>query len=127
MQAFMMDGVAYNVRVSKMTRAFSVQDTDKAGRTQDGEMYRDIIGTFYNYSMVVSQMDNDREAFDSFWEAVSKPVESHVCVFPYNQITMTQKMYVTSGEQDLISTTADRTQWGEISLNYIAMSPKVVP
>jgi hypothetical protein len=77
--------------------------------------------------MVVSQMDNDQEAFDSFWEAVAQPVESHVCVFPYNQTIMTQKMYVTSGEQDLISKTADRTLWGEISLNYIAMSPKVVP
>ena len=127
MQAFLMDGSAYNVRVSKLTRKFSVQDTDKTGRTQDGEMYRDIVGTFYNYSMTVEQMGSDRESFDSFWEAVSQPVESHVCVFPYNQTIMTQKMYITSGEQDLISKTADRTLWGEISLNYIAMSPKVVP
>jgi hypothetical protein len=127
MQAFLMDGVAYNVRVSKLTRKFSVQDTDKTGRTQDGEMYRDIVGTFYNYSMEVSQMDNDRESFDSFWEAISQPVESHVCVFPYNQTILTQKMYVTSGDQDLISKTADRTLWGGVSLNYIAMSPKVVP
>jgi hypothetical protein len=127
MQAFLMDGVAYNVRVSKMTRSFSVQDTDKTGRTQDGEMYRDIVGTFYNYSMEVAQMDNDRESFDSFWEAISQPVESHVCEFPYNQTVMTQKMYITSGEQDLISKTFERSLWGAISLNYIAMSPKVVP
>lgn len=127
MQAFLMDGVAYNVRVSKLTRSFSVQDTDKTGRTQDGEMYRDIVGTFYNYSMEVAQMDNDRESFDSFWEAISRPVESHVCEFPYNQTVMTQKMYITSGEQDLISKTNNRSLWGAISLNYIAMSPKVVP
>ena len=127
MQAFLMDGVAYNVRVSKLTRSFSVQDTDKTGRTQDGEMYRDIVGTFYNYSMEVAQMDNDRESFDSFWEAISRPVESHVCEFPYNQTVMTQRMYITSGEQDLISKTDNRSLWGAISLNYIAMSPKVVP
>lgn len=127
MQAFLMDGVAYNVRVSKLTRYFSVQDTDKTGRTQDGEMYRDIVGTFYNYSMEVAQMDNDRESFDSFWEAISRPVESHVCEFPYNQTVMTQRMYITSGEQDLISKTDNRSLWGAISLNYIAMSPKVVP
>lgn len=127
MQAFLMDGVAYNVRVSKLTRYFSVQDTDKTGRTQDGEMYRDIVGTFYNYSMEVAQMDNDRESFDSFWEAISRPVESHVCEFPYNQTVMTQRMYITSGEQDLISKTDSRSLWGAISLNYIAMSPKVVP
>lgn len=122
-----MDGIAYNVRVSKMTRKFSVQDTDKTGRTQDGEMYRDIIGTFYNYSMTVEQMDGDAESFDSFWEAISKPVESHVCVFPYGQSTMTQRMYITSGEQDLIVKMPMKNKWGEIAVNYIAMSPKVVP
>ena len=126
-QAFLMDGIAYNIRVSKMTRKFSVQDTDRTGRTQDGEMYRDIVGTFYNYAMVVEQKDADTESFDQFWEAISQPVESHVCVFPYNQSIMTQRMYITSGEQELVSRTPSRTKWGEISISYIAMSPKVVP
>lgn len=126
-QAFLMDGIAYNVRVSKMTRKFSIQDTDKTGRTQDGEMYRDIVGTFYNYAMTVAQMDGDADSFDSFWEAVSQPVESHVCVFPYNQSVMTQRMYITSGEQDLVSKTPTKNKWGEISINYVATSPKVVP
>lgn len=126
-QAFLMDGIAYNVRVSKMTRKFSIQDTDKTGRTQDGEMYRDIVGTFYNYSMTVEQMDEDAESFDNFWEAISQPVESHACVFPYNQSILTQRMYITSGEQDLVSKTPTKNKWGEISINYVAMSPKVVP
>lgn len=126
-QAFLMDGIAYNIRVSKMTRKFSVQDTDRTGRTQDGEMYRDIVGTFYNYAMVVEQKDADTESFDQFWEAISQPVESHVCVFPYNQSIMTQRMYITGGEQELVSRTPSRTKWGEISISYIAMSPKVVP
>ena len=126
-QAFLMDGIAYNIRVSKRTRKFSVQDTDRTGRTQDGEMYRDIVGTFYNYAMVVEQRDADTESFDQFWEAISQPVESHVCVFPYNQSIMTQRMYITSGEQELVSRTPSRTKWGEISISYIAMSPKVVP
>lgn len=126
-QAFLMDGIAYNVRVSKMTRKFSVQDTDRTGRTQDGEMYRDIVGTFYNYAMVVEQKDDDTESFDQFWDAISQPVESHVCVFPYNQSIMTQRMYITSGEQELVSRMPSRNKWGEISISYIAMSPKVVP
>lgn len=126
-QAFLMDGIAYNVRVSKMTRKFSVQDTDRTGRTQDGEMYRDIVGTFYNYAMVVEQKDDDTESFDQFWDAISQPVESYVCVFPYNQSIMTQRMYITGGEQELVSRMPSRNKWGEISISYIAMSPKVVP
>lgn len=126
-QPFLLDGFAYNVRVTKLTRKFSVLDTDKTGRTQNGEMYRDIIGTFYNYSMTVEQRGDDATAMDEFWEAISKPKTSHVCVFPYGQETLTQKMYITSGEQDVVAVGQNGTEWGEMSLNFIAMSPKVVP
>ena len=126
-QPFLLDGVAYNVSVSKLTRKFSVLDSDKTGRTLNGEMYRDIIGTFYNYSMTVDQRGTDAKSFDAFWEAISQPVESHVCVFPYGQSTLTQRMYVTSGEQDLKAALTNAARWGELSINFIAMSPKVVP
>ena len=125
-EVFKLDGEPYNVNVTKLTRKFSVLDSDKTGRTQNGAMYRDPIGTFYNYTITVDSKDGDVAALDAFWEAISKPDKSHECVFPYGQDTLTQKMYVTSGEQnlDLIS---DKNHWGEISVNFIAMKPKVVP
>lgn len=126
-QPFLLDGVAYNVYVSKLTRKFSVQDTSKTGRTQSGDMYRDVIGTFYNYSMTVEQRGSDAASLDAFWEAISQPVDSHVCVFPYGQTTLTQRMYITSGEQDLVCRTPERTDWGILNVSFIAMSPKVVP
>lgn len=124
---FLLDGVAYNVIVTKLTRKFSVQDTAKTGRVQSGDMYRDIIGTFYNYSMTVEQMGTDAAALDAFWEAIAKPVDSHVCVFPYGQSTLTQRMYITSGEQDLVRIAPERTDWGVLNVSFIAMSPRVVP
>lgn len=124
---FLLDGVAYNVIVTKLTRKFSVQDTAKTGRVQSGDMYRDIIGTFYNYSMTVEQIGTDAAALDAFWEAISKPVDSHVCVFPYGQTTLTQRMYITSGEQDLVRIAQERTDWGVLNVSFIAMSPRVVP
>lgn len=124
---FLLDGNAYNVRVQKLTRKFSVQDTNKSGRTQSGGMYRDIIGTFYNYEMVIEMRGNDREALEAMWEIISKPQTSHVCVFPYGQTTLTQNMYVTSGEQELLERTEQGSYWGAITISFIAMTPKVRP
>ena len=126
-QPFLLDGVAYNVIVSKLTRKFSIQDTSKTGRVQSGDMYRDVIGTFYNYSMTVEQRGADAAALDAFWEAISQPADSHVCVFPYGQTTLTQRMYITSGEQDMVCLAPERTDWGVLNVSFIAMSPKVVP
>ena len=124
---FTVDGEPYNVRVKSMTRSFSVMDSDNSGRVQSGAMYRDPIGTYYNYTMVVDSKDNDVDALDAFWDVMSTPDKSHRCVFPYNQETLTQDMYVTSGSQELKLMDKHGNHWGELSINFIAMKPKKVP
>ena len=126
MDVFLMDGVSFNVSVTSLVRKFSVMDTDKSGRTQNGQMYRDIIGTFYNYTMTIRERSGDAAALESFWAAISDPGKaSHVCVFPYGQKTITQQMYVTSGEQALELMEKGRNHWGEMTVNFIAMGPEV--
>ena len=122
---FLIDSVGYRVHVLNLTRKFSVLDTENTGRTMDGRMYREPIGTFYNYSMTVAPMGNG-EDLEKFWEAVSQPTTSHYCKFPYGQQMLAQHMYIISGEQDLIRSGADGNFWGEITVNFIAMTPKVV-
>lgn len=126
MNVFLMDGIAYNISVNSLTRKFSVMDTDKSGRTQSGRMYRDIVGTFYNYTMTVSEKNGDAAALEKFWAAISDPTKvSHLCQFPYGQKTLTQEMYVTSGEQPLSFMETGRNHWGEMSINFIAIGPEV--
>ncbi len=127
MTVFKMDGMEYNINVMSLDRKFSVMDTDKSGRTQDGKMYRDVLGTFFNYSMTVREKDGDAKALEDFWKAISKPQVSHNCEFPYGQTTLRQQMYVTSGDQSLKRMELGRNHWGEIKVNFIAMEPEVVP
>lgn len=127
MQVFEMDGVAYDVDVVELSREFSVLDTDNSGRTLDGGMYREPIGTYYNYTMTVRPKAGAQGDMDAFWEAISQPVVSHVCTFPYNQQILTQRMYVTDGEQALTRLSEKGAAWGEASIRFTALSPKVVP
>ncbi len=124
-ELFLIDGRGYRVHVLELTRKFSVLDTENTGRTLDGRMYREPIGTFYNYTMTVAPM-GDSEDLEKFWEVISKPQISHNCQFPYGQSTISQHMYITSGEQTLIRSGEEGNFWGEITVNFIAMSPKVV-
>lgn len=127
MSVFSLDGISYNVHVTSLTRKFAVLDTDAAGRTLDGRMYRDVIGTFYHYTMTLEPKNGDTAAMDAFWDAISQPAQSHVCTFPYNQRTLTQRMYVTAGQQDMLRITADAAHWGSITVEFVAMEPRVTP
>lgn len=123
---FVMDGVEYNVNVMELTRKFSVLDSAKAGRTQNGNMYRDPIGTFFNYSIVIERRGSDQNSLDALWDALAQPVDSHVCTFPYNQTTLSQRMYVTTGEQKISRIHRDSTTWESMTISFVAMEPKVV-
>ena len=74
-QVFLLDGKAYNVQVEadSLERSFSVTDTDQSGRTLDYTMDRDIIGTFYNYTMKIYLEPTDLASYDAFYDAISDP------------------------------------------------------
>ena len=69
-----LDGVTYRtLHVTKLTRNFSVLDGENAGRVTTGEMVRDIIGTFYNYTVEIDPDAASREDYDAFYERISAP------------------------------------------------------
>jgi len=122
-----MDGIAYNLRVLALKRKFALVETGASGRTQDGQVYRDLFGTYYHYTLTVAQQGEDAQALDDFWEAVSKPQVSHICVFPYGQSTLTQRMYVAAGQQALERMEKGKNRWGELEIDFVAMEPEVTP
>lgn len=123
---FLLDGTAYNVQVMSLKRSFSVKDAIQPSETQSGSIYRNPIGTYYNYTLTVRQKDGDRESLDALFEAISKPVSFHACTFPFNQSMLTQKMYVTTGSQDIKRLYENGAEWGDITINFIAQTPKVI-
>lgn len=123
---FLLDGKAYRVEVEELERSFAVMDSENSGRTADYNMHRDIIGTFYNYTLKVFPADGDLEAYDAFYDAVSNPVyESHEITFPYGQETLTFKAYVSQGK-DKLRKRNGKNIWGMdgLSLNFVAMEPQ---
>lgn len=123
-----LDGKAYpNLHVVSLKRSFSVLDGDNAGRVMTGAMTRDIIGTYYNYSMGIDPVSSDLAEYDEFYEAISAPVDSHVLTVPYAQTTLTFDAYVANGEDELVSKHGSRNNWQNLAINFVAMKPKRTP
>ena len=89
MAVFTIDGSSYDVEIVSLKRKFSVLDGDKAGRAADGSMMRNIIGTYYNYSMQINTERLSRSEYDSLYEILSAPADSHTVVLPYGRYTIT--------------------------------------
>lgn len=123
---FTVDGVAYNVRIPRggIKRSGKVLDGENAERTKSGRMVRDIIGTYYNYSIQLVTADIDPVAYDALYEVLTAPVDSHVITVPYGQGTITFDAYVANVDDVLLNRGKTRNLWGEMTFNFVAMAPR---
>lgn len=129
MALFSIDGNTFpGVLATSCKRNFKVLDGDNAGRAVlAGVMIRDIIGTYYNYTMVLDTSETSLDEYDELYELISAPVDSHEIIAPYAQGTILFDAYVSSGQDELIDGTCGRNKWGNLSFDFIAMEPKRVP
>lgn len=124
-----LDGKKYKVRVKIKTleRSFRIEDSDRSGKVKSGRYFRDIIGTYYDYSMEVEPDPTDPEDYDAFFEAISAPVESHKIIVPYGQTTLTYEAMVSEGTDTLRDKLGGVKRWTGLKVIFTAMEPQRRP
>ncbi len=123
---FTIDGVELRVNVVKLERGFSVTDTENSGRLQNFRMHREVAGTFYNYTLEIEPYPEYIDDYDTFYEIISAPEESHRMTFPYAQSTLTFEAYVTQGK-DTLKRINKKNLWKGLSVYFVAMEPQRRP
>ena len=125
---FSIDGRYFNVFIPQggIERNFAIVDTDDAGRVLTGAMERDIVGTFYNYTIKLETNFLSFAEYDELYEILSSPVEYHTIIVPYAQSVLRFKAYVTQGKDILNRMSSKGNHWKQLSVNFIAMEPERV-
>ena len=124
-----MDGTTYRLRVKFKTlgRSFRVEDGDNAGDMLSGLYKRDVIGTYYDYSMEVEPDPQYPGDYDNFFDAISAPVDSHSITVPYGQSTLTYTAMVTSGADVYQGKVAGVERWAGLQVQFTAQKPQREP
>ncbi|WP_312093479.1 hypothetical protein [Aminipila sp.] len=119
---FTIDGTSFNVSVTQLQRNGAVLETDRTGRLKSGVMSREIIGTFYNYSMDLEQKIENIEEYDRLYYALTSPVDSHTITIPYGQGTLTLQAYITRAS-DKLTYLGKFRRWEGLSIDFMAAAP----
>lgn len=126
----MMDGKRYKVGILEIKRKFTVLDGEGSGRVQSGTLHREIIGTFYNYTIKFGSNRVDPDDYDELYYDLSAPVESHNVFLPFGKSSRyNQKMYVAAGEDKVYRAVRDTRDghyeflWNGFSCDFVSMSP----
>lgn len=124
-----MDGVSYrlNVRYETLGRSFRLEEGQNAGTMLSGDYTRDLMGTYYDYSMEVEPDPRFPADYDAFYEAILAPVSSHSLTLPYGQSTITFDAMVSEGTDLYRGKVANRTRWGGLQVQFTAKKPQRTP
>ena len=123
MSVFTVDGRAFDVVVSSLQRKASILDGKNAGRTLSGRMERDIIGTYYNYTLGIDPKLLTHDEYDTLYEILTAPVDSHGLVLPYGQGTISFDAYISNAD-DTLKRLGRTNLWSDLSVNFVAVEPK---
>lgn len=121
---FKIDGKGYSgVGVESLKRSFRIPDGTNAGDMLSGDYERDLVGTYYDYDLVITTSDLAVNEYDALFEALSAPVNSHMVQMPYGMSSITFEAMIESGEDELIPMD-DGTWWGNLNVSIRAKKPQ---
>ena len=114
------DGIEYPVPLlSPMDRKGDILDLT-ANRTEDGVLHREVIGTYYNYTLKFIA-PTDPELYESLWWKLTEPVASHQVQLPYQEEPF--EGYFGSCKDNVTLITSDGQKAKGLSCNLIATRP----
>lgn len=121
---FKIDGRGFSgVGVESLKRSFRIPDGTNAGDMLSGDYERDLVGTYYDYDLVLTTSDLAVNEYDALFEALSAPVNSHMVEMPYGMTSITFEAMIEGGDDELIPMD-DGTWWGNLNVTIRAKKPQ---
>lgn len=111
------DNNSYDVGVIRITRKASMK-TESLGTTLDLKKHYDVQGTYYDYEVEVATSHLNVAEYDSLYEVLTTPQESHTVTLPYGQSTITFEARVSVASDRIIQSFVGMKKWRNIK-NYI--------
>lgn len=95
-QGIIADNIHFDIPLVSLKRSADFLDKF-AERTEDGELKRELIGVYYNFTLTVGDSaafgDSD---YNEFWNKMTEPVEFHDFVLPAGTGTYSFRGYISS-------------------------------
>jgi len=119
-----LDGISYDVPVLDIKRTADFLDKH-AGRTQTGDLRRELLGVFINYELQIGTTTNTA-LYQALWDKLTEPVEFHEVTVPDETGAYTFTAYFARVGDELRKELTV-SLWKGLTVNFKAKAPKRVP
>lgn len=122
------DGITYQIPYKVVNRKAEILFKDGAGRTEDGTLHAEAIGTYFNYDIQMGQSLNNVADYKALWLVLTDPNHEHTVIMPDEDGGRQFKAYFAN-MRDRVATWKENgtVYFRELTFSVIAISPQRVP
>lgn len=120
-QGIYIDGHFFDIPLIKVSR--NAEFLDKyANRTEDGDLKRELIGVYYNYTLEIGFVD-DSDSYGDLWDKLTEAVPFHEFTLPDLKGTYTFTGYVSSVSDEMKKIYSNKVEFESLKCKFIAKKP----
>lgn len=118
------DNQTFDIGVISLKRKADFLDSEATQRLENGDMYRDLIGVYFNYDLKFEPCTPEKHGeYMRLWEKLTEPVEFHTVTVPYNNTNFSFVAYFANVADELMLQQAGVNFWKNLTVNFKAKSP----
>lgn len=116
------DGVSYDVAITQLQRKADILDRS-ANRSEDGVLHREVIGTYYNYTLNI--YTSNKKLYERLFWVLSAPTAYHRVELPNDHVAFDG--YFSSIQDEVLRLEKDGTRYKKLTCRLTAMRPRRTP
>ena len=120
-QGIYIDNIFFDVPLVSVKRNFDFLDKF-AERTEDGDLKRELIGVYANYTMNFGTIDDD-DTYERLVSKLTEPVDFHDFVLPSTKKTYSFRGYVSSLSDEMLKIEKETVKFKGLTCKYISKAP----
>lgn len=125
-QGIYIDGTYFDIPLVSVKREAKFLDKYAEREEETGDLLRELIGVYINYTMNFGTIDDD-DTYEKLWDTLTQPVAFHDVTLPSTKRHYTFRCYVSSVSDEMEKILDDTVKFKGLTCKYIAKAPTRTP
>lgn len=122
-KGIMVDNIFFDIPMVSLKRSADFLDK-YAERTEDGDLQRELIGVYYNYTLTAgTSTDFGETDYDAFWDKMTEPAEFHDISIPTRNGYYKFRGYISSVSDEYKKILDNKAEFTGFTCKMTAKSP----
>lgn len=125
-QGIYIDDMYFDVPLVSVKREAKVLDKYAEREEDTGDLLRELIGVYLNYTMNFGTIDDD-DLYERLFDKLTEPVAFHDVTLPSTKKSYSFRCYVSSVSDEMEKIMDDTVKFKGLTCKYIAKAPWRTP